>query len=116
MMIIMMILINIMMIFIMMMIFMIIMMILIKHFHHEKIFTFFLCMYKMVNINKDTYENSDIEAIVDSIGTLWLNEKNIEEKLGHKNLPAITNKYDQEYKQYRHELVNNPEKQPNRRF
>ena len=52
-------------------------------------------MYKMVNINKETYENNDIEAIVDGIGKLWLNEKHIEEKLGHKNLPAITNKHDQ---------------------
>ena len=55
-------------------------------------------MNKMVNINKDTSKNNDIETIEDSIGKLWLNEKNIEEKLGHKNLPAITNKYDQEYK------------------
>ena len=31
-------------------------------------------MYKMVNISKDTYENNDIETIVDSIGNLWLNE------------------------------------------
>ena len=62
-----------------------------------------VCLYKMVNINKDTYENNDIETIVDSIGRLWLNEKNIEEKLGHKNLPAIANKYDQEYKKCRYE-------------
>ena len=52
----------------------------------------------MVNINKDTYENNDIETIVDSIGKLWLNEKNIEEKLGHKNLPAFTNKCEKKYK------------------
>ena len=70
----------------------------------------------MVNINKDTYENNDIEAIVNIIGTLWLNEMNIEEKLGHKNLPATTSKYDQEYKKHRHSLVNNPKKQPNKRF
>ena len=70
----------------------------------------------MVGISKDTYENNNIETIVDSIGTLWLNEKNIEEKLGDKNLPAITNKYDQEYKKRRHELVNEPKYQPNRRF
>ena len=70
----------------------------------------------MVGISKDTYENNNIETIVDSIGTLWLNEKNIEEKLGDKNLPAITNKYDQEYKKRRHELVNEPKDQPNRRF
>ena len=52
-------------------------------------------MYKMVGISKGTYENNDIETIVDSIGTLQLNEKNIEEKLDYRNLPAITNKYDQ---------------------
>ena len=70
----------------------------------------------MGNINKDTYENNDIETIVDSIGRLWLNEKNIEEKLGHKNLPAIANKYDQEYQKCRYELVNERKYQPNRRF
>ena len=41
---------------------------------------FFLCLYKMVSITKETYENNDIEARVDSIGKLWFNEKNIEEK------------------------------------
>ena len=60
----------------------------------------------MGNINKDTYENNDIETIGDSIGRLWLNEKNIGEKLGHKNLSAIANKYDQEYQKCRYELVN----------
>ena len=43
-----------------------------------------VCMYKMVDISKKTYENNDIELIVDSIGMLWLNEKHIEKKLGHK--------------------------------
>ena len=51
-------------------------------------------MYEMVNITKETLENNDIEVIVDSVNALWLNEKNIEEKLGHKNLPVTTNKYD----------------------
>ena len=51
------------------------------------------------------YENINIEVTVDGIGTLWLNEKHIEEKLGHKNLPVITNKYDQVYKKHRYELV-----------
>ena len=50
-------------------------------------------MYKMVDITKETLENNDI-VIVDSVNALWLNEKNIEEKLGHKNLPVVTNKYD----------------------
>ena len=73
-------------------------------------------MYKMVNISKETYENNGIEVRVDGIGTLCLNEKHIEEKLGHKNLPVITNKYDQTYKKHRRELVNEPKKQPNRPF
>ena len=67
-------------------------------------------MYKMVNIDKETYENNDIEAIVDGTSKLWLNEKHIEEKLGHKNLPAITNKYDQVYKKHRYESVNEAKK------
>ena len=73
-------------------------------------------MYKMVDISKETCENNDIEVIVDGIGTLWLNEKHIEEKLGHKNLPVITNKYDPVYKKHRYELVDKPKKQPNKRF
>ena len=43
-------------------------------------------MYKMFNITKETLENNDIEVIVHSVNALWLNEENIEEKLGHKNL------------------------------
>ena len=42
----------------------------------------------MVDISKETYENNGIEVIVVGIGTLWLNEKHIKEKLGHKNLPV----------------------------
>ena len=34
-------------------------------------------MFKMVHIGKETYENNDIEVIVDGIDTLWLNEKHI---------------------------------------
>ena len=52
----------------------------------------------MINIAKTTLENDGIEVIVDSVNTLWINEKNIEEKLGHKNLPVVTNKYDKIYK------------------
>ena len=70
----------------------------------------------MVDIGKETYKNNDIKVIVDGIGTLWLNEKHIEEKLGHKNLPVITNKYEQVCKILRYELVSKPKKQPNRRF
>ena len=70
----------------------------------------------MVNFTKEVFENNDIEVIVDSTDTLWLNERHIEKKLSHKNLPAITNKYDEIYKKHRYELVDEPIKQPNRRF
>ena len=70
----------------------------------------------MFNITKETLENNGIEVTVDSVNALWLNEKNIEEKLGHKNLPAISNKYDKIYKKHRYELVNKPIKQSDRRF
>ena len=73
-------------------------------------------MYKMVNITKETLENNDIEVIVDSVNALWLNKKNIEEKLGHKNLPVVTNKYNKIYKKSRYALVNKPIKQPDRKF
>ena len=70
----------------------------------------------MVDISKKIYENNDIEVTVDGISTLWLNEKHVAGKLGHKNLPVITNKYDPVYKKHRYELVDKPKKQPNRRF
>ena len=70
----------------------------------------------MVNISIKTYETNDIEVIVDGIGTLCLNEKHVEEKLVHKHLPVITNKYDTVYKKRRYELVDEPKKQPNRRL
>ena len=73
-------------------------------------------MYKMINITTKALENNGVELIVDSVDTLWLNEKNTEEKLGHKNLPVVTNKYNKIYKKRRYELVDKPIKQPNRRF
>ena len=56
----------------------------------------------MFNITKETLENNGIEVIVDSVNALWLNEKNIEEKLGHKNLPVVTNKCNKIYKKCRY--------------
>ena len=66
----------------------------------------------MIYIIKETLEGNYIEVIIDDVNTLWLNEKHINEQLGHKNLPAITNKF----KKHRYELVDEPIKQPNRRF
>ena len=70
----------------------------------------------MVNISIKTYESNDIAVIGDVIVMLWLNEKHVEEKLGHKNLPVIKNKYDAVYKKRKYESVDEPKKQPNRRF
>ena len=75
-----------------------------------------MCMYKMVNITKETLENNDIEVIVGSVNILWLNERHIGEQLGHKNLPPVTNKYNKIYKKHRYELVDEPMKQPHRKF
>ena len=58
----------------------------------------------MVNITKETYEANDIEVITDKLGELWLNETHVQQQLGHKNLPALTKKYNEEYKKCRFEL------------
>ena len=55
----------------------------------------------MAAITKETYENNGIEVKTDKIGKLWLNERHIQEQLGLKNLPALTSKYDEEYKKCR---------------
>ena len=70
----------------------------------------------MFNITKETVENNGVEVIVATVNGLWLSEKNIEEKLGHKNLAVITNEYNKIYKKSRYELVNKPIIQPNRKF
>ena len=48
--------------------------------------------------------------------TIWLNEKHIEENLGQKYLIVITNKYGSIHRNNRYELVDEPKKQPNRKF
>ena len=70
----------------------------------------------MVNITKETYENNDIEVIIDRFGKLWLNEKHVEQQLGHKNLRTVTSKYDQIYRKCRYELIDESTKQSRRRF
>ena len=73
----------------------------------------------MIKISAKTHENNGIEAIVDDhvwVKTLRLNKKDIEDKLSHKNLPAITNKYNPIYENHRYELVDQPGKQPKSRF
>ena len=70
----------------------------------------------MFNITKETLKNNGIEVMVDSSNALWLNENNIEEKLGHRKLPAVSNKFDKIYKKCRYELVNKPIQQSDKRF
>ena len=55
----------------------------------------------MANITRETYEANRTEVIADKLGKLWLNERHAENKLGHKNLPALTNQHPKEYKKQR---------------
>ena len=81
--------------------------------NYQTLYEIFLVrMYHMVDISKKTHEINDIEVIVDDIDMPWLNEKHIEEKSGHKNLPATTSKYDPVHRKYRYELVIRPKTQP----
>ena len=52
----------------------------------------------MAKVTKETYEANGIEVITGEFGKLWLNERHIQKQLGLKNLPALTNKYNKEYK------------------
>ena len=70
----------------------------------------------MVNITKETYENNNIEAIIDEFDKLWLNEKHVEQQLGHKNRRVVTTKHSEEYRKCRYELINESTKQSHRRF
>ena len=69
----------------------------------------------MAAITIKTYENNGIEVITNKIGELWLNGRHIQKQLRLKNLPALTSKYDEEYKKCRYKL-NESTDQPHRRF
>ena len=62
----------------------------------------------MVNIIKDTYENNNIEIIIDEFDKLWLNEEHVEQQLKHKTLRTVTSKYSEEYRKWRYELIDDP--------
>ena len=72
-------------------------------------------VYKTINITKETYETNGFEVITDKLGELWLNEIHVQQQLRHKNLPALTNKYDEKYKKSRSKL-NESKKQSCRKF
>ena len=69
----------------------------------------------MAKVTKERYEANGIKVITDKLGELWLNERHVQKQLGLKNLPALTNKYDKEYKKQRSKL-NESTKQSHRRF
>ena len=52
----------------------------------------------MVNITKERYEANCTEVITDKFGELWINERHLQQQLGYKNLPALTNKYNKNIK------------------
>ena len=57
-----------------------------------------MCIYRIVNITKETYEDNGIEVITDKLGELWLKERHVQQQLEHKNLSALTNKHNEKYK------------------
>ena len=59
----------------------------------------------MVNITKQKYENNDKEIITDNLNRWWLNERHVEQQSGHKNLRAVTRKYDEEYRKCKYDLI-----------
>ena len=54
---------------------------------------------------KETYENSGLGVIIESNGSLWLNEKNEKETLGHEDFPVVTRKYHSDYRKHKFEIV-----------
>ena len=76
-----------------------------KEENQIQIFFLCVCIYKMINVTKGTYEANCIEVITDTLGELWLNERHHQQQLRHKNLPALANKYDKKYNKCRSELI-----------
>ena len=64
----------------------------------------------MIDISRKTYERNGIETIVDNNGTLWLNEKHIEEGLDQNKLREIKTKYNSNQRKHRYETVERPKK------
>ena len=63
----------------------------------------------MIDITKETWGGNGVEVIVLN-GIKWLNEKHIEERLDHANLPVFTRKYRSKYRKHRYELLDEPKK------
>ena len=68
----------------------------------------------MVFIMENTWKNNGIEVIIVN-NIKWLNEKHLENNLGHSNLSTLTLKYADCFKKQRFELIDT-KYQPCRRF
>ena len=74
----------------------------------SKIFIFFLCMYKMVQISKEEYEKCEVE-IIDKGRYFWVNKKDLEVESDVDNWAQIFDKCDPEKQKYRQKLTPNAE-------
>ena len=81
----------------------------------SKKFVFFLCMYKMVQINKEEYEKCEVE-IIDKEKYFWVNRKHLEVESDAANWAQIFDKCDSEKQKYSQELKPNAEYQRCRVF
>ena len=64
----------------------------------------------MEKLRFEVIDDIDVNSIY-----FWVNEKHIK-KIGHSNLPVVSNKYDPKYKKHRFGLVDEPKYQPFGRF
>ena len=81
----------------------------------KKNYIFLFCVYKMVEITRETWGQNGAEVIV-SGGKKWLNARHIETQLGHANLPSLTLQYSSELRKQRHELKSCGKNQSRGRF
>ena len=78
----------------------------IEQFMSSKIFIFFLCMYKRVQISKNGYEKCKGE-IIDKGRYFSVNRKDLEVESNVTNWAQIFDKCDPEKQKYRQELTPN---------
>ena len=81
----------------------------------KKNFCVSVCMYKMVQINKEGYKKGEIE-IIDKGRYFWVNRKDLEVESDVTNWAQIFDKCDPEKQKYRQELTPNAEYQQCRVF
>ena len=72
----------------------------------SKIFIFFLCMYKMLQISKEEYKKCEVE-IIDKGKYFWANRKDLEVESDIAIWEEIFDKCDPKKQKYRQELTHN---------